>query len=250
VYKKSITRPQASLVRWAKTSRRICPDLAGTCSRGKFVMSRAGGSVRCTPTHVMRIQMETIRPQVLIRTPRRQYSNWDWDGSFNAGLSSTRGRRTYRASRSKLSLVQLNCGAVRKCPKTTTKSTLRGGGCWHKRPHLASLPMQGLHGTFCDSGRLALWVKSCVVEFMQPAVEDVNKVRLFADLTPWRQPEERYYCSLSILFYRRQRRKPTLHFWRVAQRPSAFRKVVNRVVFDSKRPLDKGLLGTGENLQQ
>ena len=39
---KSITRQQAGLVRRAKTSRRNPADLAGACSGGKFVVSRAG----------------------------------------------------------------------------------------------------------------------------------------------------------------------------------------------------------------
>jgi hypothetical protein len=144
--------------------------------------------------------------------PRRQYSNWDWDGFFNVGLSSTIGRRTYRASRSKLSLVQLNCGAVRKWPKTTAKSTLLGGVCGHKKPHLASRPVEGLYSTFFDSGRLAL-------------------------------------LGQSILFIADRDENPH-SFRRVAKRLSALRKVVNRVVFDGKRPLDKPLLGAGENLQQ
>ena len=39
---KSITRQQAGRVRRAKTSRRNPADLAGACSGGKFVVSRAG----------------------------------------------------------------------------------------------------------------------------------------------------------------------------------------------------------------
>ena len=38
----SVTRQQAGLVKRAKTSRRDRADLAGACSGGKFVVSRAG----------------------------------------------------------------------------------------------------------------------------------------------------------------------------------------------------------------
>jgi hypothetical protein len=44
VSEKSIPRHQAGLVRGAKTGRRSSADLAGACSGGKFVVSRAGGA--------------------------------------------------------------------------------------------------------------------------------------------------------------------------------------------------------------
>jgi hypothetical protein len=36
------------------------------------------------------------------------------------------------------------------------------------------------------------WTKRCIVELIQSVIDDVNKGRIFAYLTRWRDPEELY----------------------------------------------------------
>jgi hypothetical protein len=44
------------------------------------------------------------------------------------------------------------------------------------------------------------WTKRCIVELIQSVIDDVNKGRIFAYLTRWRDPEELYTRVLYAMF--------------------------------------------------
>lgn len=71
---KSILRQQAGLVRGAKTSCRNTADLAGACSGGKFVVSRAGGAYDAQDRGPNR--KFWIRWQFHSRIPRKWRCQW------------------------------------------------------------------------------------------------------------------------------------------------------------------------------
>jgi hypothetical protein len=69
VSEKSITRWQAGLVRQEKTSRRNVAGLAGTCSGGKFVVSRGGeafGGQARGPNRKFRLGLSFQSPKTFV----------------------------------------------------------------------------------------------------------------------------------------------------------------------------------------
>lgn len=116
-------------------------------------------------------------------------------------------------------------------------------GCKTKQPHLSSPTTAGLHHTFSNPERLALWTKSCITELINSAIDDVNKGRFFAYLTRWRQPDEMYFRALYILFVADKAAIPHVVSGEMPNSFSAMQKAVNQKVFDGKRTLDKAHLG-------
>jgi hypothetical protein len=112
-------------------------------------------------------------------------------------------------------------------------------GCRTKKPHLESLTTQGLHHTFSDPARLAGWVKHCIVEIVQSVIDDVNKGRLFAYLTRWRQPEEMYHRALCMLFIADEAAIPHIVSGEMPNSFSAMWKAVNREILESRGSLDE-----------
>jgi len=122
--------------------------------------------------------------------------------------------------------------------------------CKTKQPHLASLTTQGFYQTFSDPTKLAVWVKGCIVELIQSAIDDVNKRRFFGYLTRWRQPEELYYRALHMLFVADEASITHMVSGELPNSFSALWKEVNRVVFDGQGSLDKPQDSTAKNLQR
>ncbi len=112
-------------------------------------------------------------------------------------------------------------------------------GCNTKQPHLSSPTIAGLHHTFSDPERLALWVKSCIVELVQSVTDDINGKRFFAYLTRWRQPEELYYRALYVLFVADKAEIPHIVSGDLPNSFSAMWRAVNQTVFEGKGTLDK-----------
>lgn len=118
-------------------------------------------------------------------------------------------------------------------------------GCKTKHPHLSSPTTAGLHNTFSNPERLALWTKSCIVELINSVIEDVNKGRFFAYLTRWRQPDEMYYRALYMLFVADEAAIPHIVSGEMPNSFPAMQKAANQTVFDGKRTLDKPQSGLG-----
>lgn len=111
-------------------------------------------------------------------------------------------------------------------------------GCKTERPHLSSPTTAGLHHTFSNPERLALWTKNCIAELINSAIEDVKKGRFFAYLTRWRQPDEMYYRALYILFVADKAAIPHVVSGEWPNSFSAMQKAVNQTVFDAQKNLD------------
>jgi hypothetical protein len=134
-------------------------------------------------------------------------------------------------------LRQLMADMKKKKPKKNPHCPVPG--CKTKQPHLSSPITVGLHHVFSDSERLALWVKSCIVELVQSVIDDVNKGRYFAYLTRWRQPEEMYHRALYMLFVADQAAIPHIVSGELPNSFSDMWKAVNKTVFDGKGTLDQ-----------
>jgi hypothetical protein len=99
---------------------------------------------------------------------------------------------------------------------------------------------------FSNPATLCLWVKSCIVELIQSATDDVNNGRFFAYLTRWRLPEEMYFRALYMLFVADEAEIPHIIS---GEFPNGFANIwkgVNRVVFEDRGTLDakqRGLNG-------
>jgi hypothetical protein len=111
-------------------------------------------------------------------------------------------------------------------------------GCKTDQPHLYSPTTAGLHQTFSNPETLASWTKSCIVELIQSAIDDVSEGRFFAYLTRWRQPDEMYYRALYVLFVAPKDAIPHFISGEMPNSFSAMQKAVNQKVFDSKKCLD------------
>ncbi len=116
-------------------------------------------------------------------------------------------------------------------------------GCKTGQPHLSSPTTAGLHHTFSNPERLALWTKHCIAELINSAMEDVEKGRFFAYLTRWRQPEEMYYRALYILFVADKGAIPHIVSGETPNSLSVMQKAVNHTVFGGKKSLDTPHLG-------
>jgi hypothetical protein len=87
------------------------------------------------------------------------------------------------------------------------------------------------------------WTKRCIVEIVQSVIDDVNKNRIFAYLTRWRDPEELYIRVLYALFV-----APTDHLPHIfsGDWPNGFAamwKAVNETVFEGNGTLFKEQVG-------
>ena len=116
-------------------------------------------------------------------------------------------------------------------------------GCKTKQPHLDSAVTKGLHHTFSDHERVASWAKMCIVEIVQSVIDDVNKGRLFAYLTRWRQPEEIYHRALYMLFIADESSIPHIVSGELPNSFSAMWKAVNREILGGRGTLDETQLG-------
>jgi hypothetical protein len=70
--------------------------------------------------------------------------------------------------------------------------------CGTKTPHTSSSTVQAFMRQ--SPADVIDWTKRCVVELIQSAIDDVNKRRIFAYLTRWRDPEELYTRVLYRMF--------------------------------------------------
>ena len=81
------------------------------------------------------------------------------------------------------------------------------------------------------------WTKRCIVELIQSVIDDVNKGRIFAYLTRWRDPEELYTRVLYAMFVAPADHIPHIFSGEVPNGFGAMWKKVNGVVFEGNGTL-------------
>lgn len=81
------------------------------------------------------------------------------------------------------------------------------------------------------------WTKRCIVEITQSVIDDVNKKRIFAYLTRWRDPEELYIRVLYALFVAPPDHLPHIFSGDIPNGFAAMWRKVNEVVFEGNGTL-------------
>ena len=87
------------------------------------------------------------------------------------------------------------------------------------------------------------WTKRCIVELIQSVIDDVNKDRIFAYLTRWRDPEELYTRVLYALFVAPADHLPHIFSGEMPNGFAAMWKQVNEIVFEGNGTLFKEQVG-------
>ena len=87
------------------------------------------------------------------------------------------------------------------------------------------------------------WTKLCIVELIQSVIDDVNKGRLFAYLTRWRDPEELYTRVLYAMFVAPTDHLPHIFSGEMPNGFAAMWRKVNEIVFEGNGTLFKEQIG-------
>lgn len=87
------------------------------------------------------------------------------------------------------------------------------------------------------------WTKRCIVEIIQSVIDDVNKNRIFAYLTRWRDPEELYIRALYALFVAPPDHLPHIFSGDMPNGFAAMWRNVNKVVFEGNGTLLEEKIG-------
>jgi len=87
------------------------------------------------------------------------------------------------------------------------------------------------------------WTKRCIVELIQSVIDDVNKGRMFAYLTRWRDPEELYTRVLYAMFVAPADHLPHIYSGDMPNGFAAMWKKVNEIVFEGNGTLFKEQVG-------
>jgi hypothetical protein len=83
-----------------------------------------------------------------------------------------------------------------------------------------------------SSAEIIDWTKRCIVELIQSVIDDLNKGRMFAYLTRWRDPEELYTRVLYALFVAPADHLPHILSGEMPNGFAAMWRKVNEVVFE------------------
>jgi hypothetical protein len=94
-----------------------------------------------------------------------------------------------------------------------------------------------------DPAEVIDWTKRCIVELIQSVIDDVNKGRIFAYLTRWRDPEELYTRVLYALFVAPAEHLPHIFSGGMPNGFAAMWKKVNEIVFEGNGTLFKEQVG-------
>jgi hypothetical protein len=113
--------------------------------------------------------------------------------------------------------------------------------CGTKTPHMSSLTVQAFMRQ--SPADIIDWTKRCIVELIQSVIDDVNKGRIFAYLTRWRDPEELYTRVLYALFVAPADHLPHIFSGEWPNGFAAMWKKVNEVVFEGNGTLFKEQVG-------
>lgn len=80
------------------------------------------------------------------------------------------------------------------------------------------------------------WTKRCIVELIQSVIDDVNKGRIFAYLTRWRDPEELYTRVLYAMFVAPADHLPHIFSGDMPNGFAAMWRKVNEIVIEKSPP--------------
>jgi hypothetical protein len=113
--------------------------------------------------------------------------------------------------------------------------------CGTKTPHTDNVTVQA----FMRQGPADVidWTKRCIVELIQSVIDDVNKRRIFAYLTRWRDPEELYTRVLYAMFVAPAEHLPHIFSGDMPNGFAAMWKKVNEIVFEGNGMLFKEQVG-------
>ena len=109
--------------------------------------------------------------------------------------------------------------------------------CGTKTPHTDNLTVQACVRQ--SPAEILNWTKRCIVELIQSVIDDVNKGRIFAYLTRWRDPEELYIRALYALFVAPPDHLPHIFSGDMPNGFGAMWKAVNDAIFGGKGILYK-----------
>ncbi len=113
--------------------------------------------------------------------------------------------------------------------------------CKAKTPHENDPTVQAL--TRQSPADVIDWTKRCIVELIQSVIDDVNKGRIFAYLTLWRDPEELYIRVLYALFVAPNDHLPHIFSGDWPNGFSAMWNKFNKAVFEGNGTLFKEQVG-------
>jgi hypothetical protein len=113
--------------------------------------------------------------------------------------------------------------------------------CGTKAPHTSSSTVQAFMRQ--SPADIIDWTKRCIVELIQSVIDDVNKGRIFAYLTRWRDPEELYTRVLYAMFVAPADHLPHIFSGDMPNGFAAMWKKVNEVVFEGNGTLFKEQVG-------
>lgn len=122
-----------------------------------------------------------------------------------------------------------------------TTSICPVSGCKAKTPHANDSTVRAFMRQ--NPADVIDWTKRCIVEIVQSVIDDVNKGRIFAYLTRWRDPEELYIRVLYALFAAPADHLPHIFSGDMPNGFAAMWRKVNEVVFESNGTLFKEQLG-------
>ena len=113
--------------------------------------------------------------------------------------------------------------------------------CGTKTPHTNNPTVQAFIRQ--NPAEVIDWTKRCIVELIQSVIDDVNKGRIFAYLTRWRDPEELYTRVLYAMFVAPADHLPHIFSGDMPNGFAAMWKKVNAIVFEGNGTLFKEQVG-------
>lgn len=128
--------------------------------------------------------------------------------------------------------MNLNQATALACPVS---------GCKAKIPHATNSTVKACMSL--SPADVIDWTKRCIVEIIQSVIDDVNKNRIFAYLTRWRDPEELYIRVLYALFVAPADHLPHIFSGDMPNGFAAMWRKVNEVVFEGNGTLLEEKIG-------
>ena len=124
---------------------------------------------------------------------------------------------------------------------STTTPACPVSRCKAKTPHMNDSTVKAFMRQ--SPAEVIDWTKRCIVELIQSVIDDVNKGRIFAYLTRWRDPEELYTRVLYAMFVAPADHLPHIFSGDMPNGFAAMWKNVNDVIFEGNGMLFKEQVG-------
>ena len=113
--------------------------------------------------------------------------------------------------------------------------------CGAKTPHMNDPTVRAFISQ--SPAEVIDWTKRCIVELIQSVIDDVNKGRIFAYLTRWRDPEELYIRVLYAMFVAPTDHLPHIFSGEMPNGFAAMWRQVNDKIFEGNGTLFKEHVG-------